>query len=57
LSDSQTSLIQAFYWEGYTLSEIADRNGEPLGTVKSRLHQTLKILRKHMKSAGEEGSE
>lgn len=57
LSDSQTSLIQAFYWEGYTLSEIADRNGEPLGTVKSRLHQTLKILRKHMISAGEEGIE
>ncbi|TMV49060.1 sigma-70 family RNA polymerase sigma factor [Paenibacillus mesophilus] len=55
LSDSQVSLIQSFYWEGYTLSEIADRNREPIGTVKSRLHQTLKILRKHMESVREEG--
>jgi RNA polymerase sigma-70 factor (ECF subfamily) len=55
LTDSQVSLIQSFYWEGYTLSEIADRNREPLGTVKSRLHQTLKILRKHMASVREEG--
>lgn len=57
LSESQVSLIQAFYWEGYTLSEIADRNGEPLGTVKSRLHQALKILRKHLAPAGKEGIE
>jgi RNA polymerase sigma-70 factor (ECF subfamily) len=57
LSDSQVSLLQSFYCEGYTLSEIADRNGEPLGTVKSRLHQTLKILRRHLAPAGEEGIE
>ncbi|MDF2720615.1 MAG: sigma-70 family polymerase sigma factor [Paenibacillus sp.] len=57
LSESQVSLIQSFYWEGLTLSEIADRNREPLGTVKSRLHQSLKILRKHMASVKEEGIE
>lgn len=57
LSESQIRLIQDFYWEGYTLSEIAERYREPLGTVKSRLHQTLKILRKHLAPAGGEGIE
>jgi RNA polymerase sigma factor (sigma-70 family) len=54
LTDNQVQLVRHFYWEGYTLSEIAERNGEPLGTVKSRLHQALKILRKHLTSDGEE---
>jgi RNA polymerase sigma-70 factor (ECF subfamily) len=48
LSDPQISLIDRVYWQGYTLSEIAELNGEPLGTIKSRLHQTLKVLRRHM---------
>ncbi|WHY00676.1 sigma-70 family RNA polymerase sigma factor [Neobacillus sp. DY30] len=47
LSKSQIQLIQCLYWEGYTLSEIAEMNKEPIGTIKSRLHQTLKILRNH----------
>lgn len=54
LSENQVQLIRLFYWEGYTLSEIANRNGEPLGTVKSRLHQALKMLRKHLTSEGED---
>lgn len=45
LSQSQIELIQSLYWEGYSLSEIAQRRAEPIGTIKSRLHQTLKILR------------
>ncbi|TBL78213.1 RNA polymerase sigma factor [Paenibacillus thalictri] len=57
LSDSQVRLIRSFYWEGYTLSEIAEHNQEPLGTVKSRLHQALKILRKHLAPLREEGVE
>lgn len=48
LSKSQIQLIQSLYWEGYTLSEIAEMNKEPIGTIKSRLHQTLKILRNHL---------
>lgn len=48
LSEQQIKLIDRLYWEGYTLSEIAEMNDEPLGTIKSRLHQTLKVLRKHM---------
>ncbi|MEH7176336.1 RNA polymerase sigma factor [Neobacillus vireti] len=48
LSKSQIELIQCLYWEGYTLREIAEMNKEPIGTIKSRLHQTLKILRSHL---------
>ncbi|MED4583684.1 RNA polymerase sigma factor [Brevibacillus choshinensis] len=48
LSKSQVELIQSLYWEGYSLSEIAQMRNEPLGTIKSRLHQTLKILRNHL---------
>lgn len=48
LSISQRELIQSLYWEGYSLSEIARMREEPIGTVKSRLHQTLKILRNHL---------
>lgn len=48
LSDNQIALIERVYWEGYTLSEVAEMNNEPLGTIKSRLHQTLKLLRKHL---------
>ncbi|ULL17524.1 sigma-70 family RNA polymerase sigma factor [Paenibacillus sp. H1-7] len=54
LSEKQIQLLRLFYWEGYTLSEIAESKGEPLGTVKNRLHQTLKTLRQHLKSYGEE---
>lgn len=48
LSKNQIELIQWLYWEGYTLREIADMKNEPIGTIKSRLHQTLKILRNRM---------
>jgi len=48
LSDAQRRLIELFYWQGYALSEIAELNGEPVGTVKSRLHQALLIFRKHL---------
>jgi len=53
LSAHQIRLIERVYWEGYTLSEIAKMNNEPLGTIKSRLHQSLKVLRKHMASLKE----
>lgn len=53
LSDQQVQLLEQFYWQGYSLSELAELYGQPLGTVKSRLHQTLKILRRHL--TAEEG--
>ncbi len=48
LSESQQRLINLLYWEGYSLSEIAELEKKPIGTIKSRLHQTLKKLREYM---------
>lgn len=48
LSQPQKRLIDLLYWRGYSLSEIAKMENEPLGTVKSRLHQSLKQLRKYL---------
>ncbi|GGH62500.1 DNA-directed RNA polymerase sigma-70 factor [Paenibacillus silvae] len=53
LSQQQLELLEHFYWQGYSLSELAAHYQEPLGTVKSRLHQTLKILRKHLLAGGD----
>lgn len=53
LSASQIRLIECVYWEGYTLSEAAVFANEPLGTIKSRLHQSLKLLRKTMQEQRE----
>lgn len=54
LTQSQIDLIESLYWEGYSLSEIALMRNEPIGTIKSRLHQTLKILRRHLVLVKEE---
>lgn len=53
LSRQQIELLEHFYWQGYTLKELSHHYREPLGTVKNRLHQTLKILRRHLISEGE----
>jgi RNA polymerase sigma factor (sigma-70 family) len=53
LTKSQIDLLELLYWQGFTLSEIAARNNEPLGTIKSRLHQSLTILRKHLSTLRE----
>lgn len=53
LSKQQIELLEHFYWRGYSLSELAALYEEPLGTVKNRLHQTLKILRRHLLVEGE----
>jgi RNA polymerase sigma-70 factor (ECF subfamily) len=33
------------YFEGYKYNEIAEELGEPLGTIKSRIHFARKILK------------
>ncbi|KMY53445.1 RNA polymerase [Bacillus sp. FJAT-27231] len=48
LSTAQKRLIDLFYWKGFSLTEIAEIENEPVGTVKSRLHQSLKQLKKHL---------
>lgn len=53
LSEKQILLLEHFYWQGYSLNELASKYNQPLGTIKNRLHQTLKILRRHLKKEGE----
>jgi RNA polymerase sigma-70 factor, ECF subfamily len=45
LSPADRQLLEAAYYDGLSQSEIAARDGIPLGTVKSRARQALKKLR------------
>jgi len=45
LSDEQREVLQLGYFEGLSSSEIAERAGIPIGTVKSRVAAALNALR------------
>lgn len=50
LSEEQRRLIALLYWDGYSLTEIAEFEKQPVGTIKSRLHQSLKRLRYYLET-------
>lgn len=52
LSEEQRRLIALLYWDGYSLTEIARFEKQPVGTIKSRLHQSLKRLRYYLGTEG-----
>jgi len=48
LPKEQRAAVELAYFEGLTHSEIAERTGDPLGTVKTRLRTALETLKRAM---------
>ena len=51
LPAEQRLLIEAAFFEGYTHSELAQRFGLPLGTVKTRIRAGMLAMRKRLEHA------
>lgn len=48
LRDEERLILELAYFKGHTLSEISALLNLPLGTVKTRLHNALKTMKKSM---------
>ena len=54
LPDSQREVILMAYYEGYSQSEMADRLGQPLGTIKTRVRLAMQKLRSALQEDDDE---
>jgi RNA polymerase sigma-70 factor, ECF subfamily len=48
MPETQRKLVEMAFFEGLTHSELAERTGDPLGTIKSRLRAAVAGLRKEL---------
>jgi RNA polymerase sigma-70 factor, ECF subfamily len=55
LPEEQRTAIILKEYHGLTFQEIADLQGCPLSTVKTRLYQGLSVLRRHLEVKGRTG--
>ena len=46
LPREQRAAVELAFFEGLTHSEIAQRTGDPLGTIKTRLRTALETLKR-----------
>ncbi len=45
LEEARRSMVKLAYLEGYSRQDLAERFGQPVGTIKTWLHRSLKQLR------------
>lgn len=56
MPETQRTLVELAFFEGLTHSELAQRTGDPLGTIKGRLRAAIAGLRKELADLAPSGA-